>query len=264
MGIRGPSTPSIEVAQVLEIVGGDRVGPLGAAQQRLDHPARPLLAELVGELVQVRFPAENQLLASVVDRVAGNRPAAVPSCPVLEAGFVGQRVDQPWLARGAGLARERLARLSCVLGEQGLGAHVAHPAKDDALRKPVRALRVAGPELAQDRDEGVADECVDLVDHEHERTKLGAPDRVISTIRRPRPPGRDAAGDAAIPIVRTVRSSLLYPHFSVATNTWSTARAPCASAAVAARDSSTPDSSQPTERVYGHLQLDHSPARIGK
>ena len=38
-------------------------------------------------------------------------------------------------------------------------------------------------------------------------TKLGDPDRVIGTVRRQRPSGRDAA----IPIVRTARGSLLYP-----------------------------------------------------
>ena len=198
---------------VLEVVGGNRVGDLGAAQQRLDHPADPLLLELVRELVQVGLPAEDQLLAGVLDRRFGDRAAAVARRPVVEAGFVGERVHQPRLTpgqlpdRGAGLARKRLAGLLVVLSEQGLDlvrrevsepqrlgahvegapagddrvlrgrpdavvAHVAHPAQDHALRKPVRALRVAGPELAKDREQGVADERVDLVDHEHERLRI--------------------------------------------------------------------------------------------
>ena len=37
-----------EVADVLDVIGGDR---LGASQQRLDHSAHPLLLQLVGELV---------------------------------------------------------------------------------------------------------------------------------------------------------------------------------------------------------------------
>ena len=158
------------------------------------------------------LPAEDELLASVLDRVHRDRPATVPPGPVLEAGFVGEGVDQPRLApgqlpdRGGRLARERLAGLPGVLREQGLDlvrrevpksqglgahiegapagddlvprgrpdavvAHVAHPAQDHALRKPGGALGIAGPELAQDGEQGVADECVNLVEHEHERLR---------------------------------------------------------------------------------------------
>ena len=77
-GIRNRDGPApgdeAEVAHVLEIVEGDRFGGFGAAQQRLDHPAHPILPQLVGELIEVRLPAEDELLASTVDRTIGDRP----------------------------------------------------------------------------------------------------------------------------------------------------------------------------------------------
>ena len=218
-----------EVAHVLEVVGGNRAGGLGAAQQRLDHPAHPLLAQLVGKLVQVRLTARDQLLARIPDGLGGDRPGAVAPRLVLETGLVGEGVDQPRLSpgqcpdRGARLAGERLTGLPGVLREQGLDlvwrevsepqglgphvegaaagdervlggrvdpvvAHVAHPAQNDALRKPARAVRVAGAELAQHREQGVADEGVDLVDEEHERLRTrcgpagqGLPQRLVRT-----------------------------------------------------------------------------------
>ena len=56
---------------------------------------------------------------------------------------------------------------------------MAHPAQDQALWKPERALRIAGAQLPKHRQQGVADQGVDLVDHEHQR--LGV---------RLRPPGK--------------------------------------------------------------------------
>ena len=52
-------------------------------------------------------------------------------------------------------------------------AHVAHAAKHHALRKPPGAPDVAGPELAQHRDQGVADQRVDLVDQQHQGLRVG-------------------------------------------------------------------------------------------
>ena len=199
-----------QVAHVLQVVGGNRVGGLGTTQQGLHDPAYAFLLELVGELIQVRLPAKDQLLPGILNRVAGDRPASVPHRLVLEAGFVGEGIHQPRLAPGqlpdcgARLAHKRLAGLLGVLGQQRLGlrarevsepqrlgadvegapasddrilggrpdavvAHVAHPAQDDGLRKPGRAFRVTRPKLAQHGEQGVADQRVDLVDHEHER-----------------------------------------------------------------------------------------------
>ena len=52
-------------------------------------------------------------------------------------------------------------------------AHVAHAAQHDALGKALGALVVAGPELAQHRDQGVADQGVDLVDEQHQGPRVG-------------------------------------------------------------------------------------------
>ena len=47
-------------------------------------------------------------------------------------------------------------------------AHVAYPAQHHALREAPGAPDVAGAELAQHRDQGVADQRVDLVDQQHQ------------------------------------------------------------------------------------------------
>ena len=52
-------------------------------------------------------------------------------------------------------------------------ANVAHPAQHDAVRKALRALVVARPELPEHREQGVADERVDLVDEKHEGLGIG-------------------------------------------------------------------------------------------
>ena len=50
---------------------------------------------------------------------------------------------------------------------------IAHPAQHDALREGAGALAVAGAQLAQHRDQAVADERVDLVDEQHQRPRVG-------------------------------------------------------------------------------------------
>ena len=52
-------------------------------------------------------------------------------------------------------------------------AHVANAAQNDALRKGVGAQRVAGAQLTEYRQQGVADERVDLVDEHYERSGVG-------------------------------------------------------------------------------------------
>ena len=106
---------------------------------------------------------------------------------------------------GLGVAGEFLAGFRGVLGKQGLDivwrevaepqglgadvegtpsgddrvlgrrldpivAHVPDAAQDDALRETPRAFRIAGAELAQHRDQRVADQRVDLVEHEDQRS----------------------------------------------------------------------------------------------
>ena len=64
--------------------------------------------------------------------------------------------------------------ISCAaVGVNAVVAHVAHPAQDDALGKAGRALGVAGPQLPQHRDQGVADQGVDFVEQQHQRPVAG-------------------------------------------------------------------------------------------
>ena len=109
----------------------------------------------------------------------------LPSREVSEPQGPGPHVE------GAAAGNER------VLGGR-VDAVIAHPAQNDALREPARAVRVAGAELAQHREQGVADEGVDLVDDEHQRLRArcgpagqGLPQRLARTGRiedaEPRP-----------------------------------------------------------------------------
>ena len=53
-------------------------------------------------------------------------------------------------------------------GMDAVVAQIAHPAQDDRLREVIRALGVAGAQLAQQRDQGVADQGVHLVEQQHD------------------------------------------------------------------------------------------------
>ena len=58
-------------------------------------------------------------------------------------------------------------------GPNSVVTHVTHTAQNHALGKPLGAVRVTGPELTQYRQQRVAHQRVDLVDHEHERLGVG-------------------------------------------------------------------------------------------
>ena len=66
--------------------------------------------------------------------------------------------------RHAGVGSVRPVRVDAV---------VAHSAQHHALRKAPGAPDIAGPELAQHRDQGVADQRVDLVDQQHQGPRVG-------------------------------------------------------------------------------------------
>ena len=75
-------------------------------------------------------------------------------------------------AEGPGLDVEGAATGDDLLFGTRMNAvvpHVAYAAKDHALRKPVRAIDVAGTQLAKHRDQRVAHQRVDLVDQQHQR-----------------------------------------------------------------------------------------------
>ena len=56
-----------EVADVLEVAGRE-LASVGAAQQRLDDAAHAVFLELVGELVEVDLPAQDEMLPRVERR----------------------------------------------------------------------------------------------------------------------------------------------------------------------------------------------------
>ena len=138
--------------------------------------------------VPPRLVPEAGVVAERVDqpRLASGQP------PDLLAGVSRER-----LSRFLGVLRQQRARLAFreIPQAEGLGldvegaaagddrllgtrmdavvAHVADAAQDDALREGVGAQRVAGAQLTEYRQEGVADQRVDLVDEHHEWSGVG-------------------------------------------------------------------------------------------
>ena len=131
-----------QVAHVLQVTGGG-CGPVAAAQQRLDHAAYARFPELVGELIEVDHPAQDELLLGVEEVVGGSRARPVTAGVVAEAGFATEGVHQPRLAPSLpphGIQRfrgERLPGLLGVLREQR--SHVG-------LREVAEAQRL-GPDV---------------------------------------------------------------------------------------------------------------------
>ena len=202
---------------------------LAAAQNGLDDPPHPRLLQLVRQLVQMRAAGEDKLLPRRVDVVRFDRPRAVPPRLVVETRPRAQRVHQPRLAprlrphRILRRRREALARLLRVLRHQrprlrfrevahanrlrrnveraaagddlagarpdAVVADVAHAAQHHALREALGALLVAGAELAQHREQGVADQRVDLVHQQHQRRRVRhapAGEQPLQCVVRPR------------------------------------------------------------------------------
>jgi len=61
-----------------------------------------------------------------------------------------------------------------VGGVNPIVPHIAHAAQDDGLRKRAGPLGVAGADLAQQRNEGVADEGVHFVEKQHDGARIAA------------------------------------------------------------------------------------------
>ena len=141
--------------------------------------------------------------------VLGDRSAAVAPFRVLETGLVAQGVHQPGLACGLGMnavncrRRKPLTGLFRVLAQQRLHfrpveiaepqrrstdveppaarthvtaivRHLTHPTEHDAVREPVRPFVVAGTQLAQYRRQHVARQGIDLVDQQHQGTRIAS------------------------------------------------------------------------------------------
>ena len=199
-----------QVADVLQVA--QVVFRVATGEDRLDDAAHALLLQLVRELVEVRAPGKDQLLPGGVDVLHADGPGAVAPGLVVEAGAGAQRVHQPRLAAGvlphgpARRRREALAGLEGVLRHQparlpprevaeaqglrgdvegaaagdhlagaGLDAvvpYVPHAAEHDAVREAPRAVLVAGAQLAQHGEQGVAHQGVDLVHQQHQRRRV--------------------------------------------------------------------------------------------
>ncbi len=91
---------------------------------RLDHPPYPGFLELVRQLVEMGNALEDHFFLGPVDLLQGDRLGAVAALAPLEAGAVGECVDQPGLTLGQGphlierLRGEGLAGLLRVLQQQ--------------------------------------------------------------------------------------------------------------------------------------------------
>ncbi len=198
-----------QVQHILHV--GLRALVLPAHQHRLDHPSHPFLTEFVGQLVQMRVITQDQCLAGLAELRLVDHHRAIAIRADFPHRLLGQRIDQPRLTLRRGprqfqcFGREDLARRRRVLGVQrfhlrsgeiakpdafgldieGRSAsddlairpgqpvipHVAHAAQHDGLREMLRPVGVAGADLPQQRDQGVADQRVDLVEEKHDRLR---------------------------------------------------------------------------------------------
>ena len=108
--------------------------------------------------------------------------------------------QRPHLAPGkvAETQRTRLDVEGAATGDDGpldarvdaVVAHVAHAAQDDALREVPRPVGVPCPELPEDRYQRIADQCVDLVEQQHERSGVGLRPESQQAVQRVQRPGR--------------------------------------------------------------------------
>ena len=112
----------------------------------------------------------DQRLRLLRERLPGRRGVLRQQCPYLLLREVAQ-------AQRFGLDVEgAAAQHHPVLGGRvdAVVAHVTHPAQDDAVRVARRAVDVAGAQLPQHRQQGVAHQRVDLVDQQHQRLAVGS------------------------------------------------------------------------------------------
>ena len=112
-------------SQPLQIRGlGSRL--LLAAEDRFDDAPHALLAQFVGQLVEMHDAVQDELLLGLEDGVFLDRAVAVAAPVAPEAGPVAERVHEPGLALGLRpdplprLRTEGLAGLGGVLGQQCL------------------------------------------------------------------------------------------------------------------------------------------------
>ena len=194
---------------------------LGTADQRLDDALHPRFAQLVGQLVQMHGPFQNELLLSFQDVGNFDRMAPVQPLFALEAGLLAERVHQPRLAlrpspdQFQGIRAKRLAGFRRVLGQQGLalrGREIAQPERFglDVERAAAPDLLVPGgrpnaviPHVAHAAEHDALQECArtevvaiaELAEHGEQRVAHQRIDLVDQQNERPcvrlRPLGKD-------------------------------------------------------------------------
>ena len=85
-----------EVAHILQIAIREVAFLIAAAQDRFDNAPHALFSELVGQLVEMRFAAQDELLFRLNDSGSSDGIASLRGT-ISEAGLICQGVDQPRL-----------------------------------------------------------------------------------------------------------------------------------------------------------------------
>ena len=176
-----------------------------AAQHQLLHGVANGLLGDVPAAVAARLAVEARLVRERVHQprlAAGSAPDFVQRLLVepLSGGFgvlaqQGVRLGLREIAEAqrAGVHVEcAAAEYHCVLGAgpDPIVAHIADAAQHDAVGIAARPFRVAGAQLAEYGDQGVADQRVDLVDEQHQRLLFGLRPAGQRLLQRPvRPAG---------------------------------------------------------------------------
>jgi hypothetical protein len=132
-------------------VAGGLVFPGAFVAQRVHQPGLP----------SVSAQSSGQMAGSIAWPVVGF--VLLPQ----GHGFFTAEVAQ---AQRLGLDVERAAAGDDFLvgGVHAVVAHIAHAAQDDGLRERARALGIARADLAQQRNQGVADQRVHFVEQQHD------------------------------------------------------------------------------------------------
>ncbi len=123
---KGCAADQAEVGHVAQVILADRTLQFVPLQHRLDDPAHTRFLQLVGQLIQVRFAAQDQVLLRFLDHLGGDGPAAVAAHAHRKCGLVGQRIHQPGLTlcqmpdRRQRIRLEGLTGLRRVLQQQPL------------------------------------------------------------------------------------------------------------------------------------------------
>ncbi len=182
--------------------------PRYAAQQFTDYLVYAGFPQLVGELVEMGIAPFDEPFPGLRHDPQGNGMAAVALSFGPETGLAAQGVHQPGLATGLledVIDDSLFEALACFLrmlevkrgdiflaeitqpqrvgfdvegaasgddlvvgGVDAVVAHVPDPAQEHRLREGMGTIRVAGPELAKQRDQGISHQGVHFVQKQND------------------------------------------------------------------------------------------------